>query len=325
MAAVACCAVGKVVEHPSFDDWAAAHGKVYASKAHRALAMENYEASKARADELNALETTATFGMTEFADMTPEEFKAVYTMKSFAPPPLNPSRLRRPLYASAAPLNFTWNDADPPVVTKVKKQKSCGGCYAFAATEGVESAWARAGNELVELAPQAIISCDADDGGCHGGDSETALVWVIENGGMPLESEYPFEDKTGTCNKTAIAHVAAEIDGYFNPTLNRSESDMAQALYENSPLIICLSTSTEWQLYTGGVFPERLCHGSMDHCVDLTGYNLISNGNDTLPYWVLRNSWGDKWGIGGYMWIQYGVNACKLAEFPSIPIVPSHP
>jgi hypothetical protein len=46
----------------------------------------------------------------------------------------------------------------------------CGSCWAFSATEAVESAWILAGNSAVALAPQQIVDCDTagSDQGCNG-------------------------------------------------------------------------------------------------------------------------------------------------------------
>jgi len=46
-----------------------------------------------------------------------------------------------------------WDWADKNVVTPVKNQESCGSCWAFGATEAVESAVAINGGKLMKLAP----------------------------------------------------------------------------------------------------------------------------------------------------------------------------
>ena len=43
---------------------------------------------------------------------------------------------------------FAWTQAKK-MVSLVKNQGQCGGCWSFAAAEAVESAWAIAGNDLV--------------------------------------------------------------------------------------------------------------------------------------------------------------------------------
>lgn len=50
-------------------------------------------------------------------------------------------------------------------------------CWAFSATETIESAWILAGKSTADklnLAPQQIVDCDGSDGGCEGGEPPTA-------------------------------------------------------------------------------------------------------------------------------------------------------
>jgi len=51
--------------------------------------------------------------------------------------------------------------------------------------------------------------------------------------------------------------------------------------------------------------------------LSLTGYNV----DYSPPYLVIRNSWGTGWGQGGYMQLEYGVNACGVAEYPASSVV----
>ena len=61
-----------------------------------------------------------------------------------------------------------------------------------------------------------------------------------------------------------------------------------------------------FQAYSGGIFnTNESCEGVINHAVVLVGWN---DNNGTDGYWILRNSWGTSWGIGGYMHIAYGVS-----------------
>lgn len=44
------------------------------------------------------------------------------------------------------------------------------------------------------------------------------------------------------------------------------------------------------------------------HAVTMVGYGS-ENG---VPYWLVKNSWGTGWGVGGYIKVQRGVNACSM-------------
>lgn len=44
----------------------------------------------------------------------------------------------------------------------------------------------------------------------------------------------------------------------------------------------------------------------MNHAVLAVGYG-VENG---MPYWLIKNSWGPKWGMNGYFKMEMGKNMC---------------
>lgn len=67
-----------------------------------------------------------------------------------------------------------------------------------------------------------------------------------------------------------------------------------------------------WQNYLGGIIQFH-CDGStasLNHAVQIVGYDLTGD----VPYYIVRNSWGKKFGNKGYLKIQIGGNMCGLAN-----------
>merc|ERR1711894_425747 len=87
---------------------------------------------------------------------------------------------------AAAPAAVDWSTQG--VLTPVKNQGQCGSCWAYSATEGIESYLAMNSGVLEELSEQQIVSCDKTDGGCNGGDLPTAWDYVKSAGGIVKES-----------------------------------------------------------------------------------------------------------------------------------------
>ena len=118
---------------------------------------------------------------------------------------------RFPVKVDSTSGNYNLNDDG--LLTAVKDQAQCGSCWAFSATETIETAWAKAGNDLVELSPQQIVSCDTGNGdyGCSGGMPSTAFEYVFTAGGLASEEAYPYTSTTGvtgTCTSPLPSFTA---------------------------------------------------------------------------------------------------------------------
>ncbi|KAG5051757.1 hypothetical protein JHK87_003955 [Glycine soja] len=64
------------------------------------------------------------------------------------------------------------------------------------------------------------------------------------------------------------------------------------------PVIVGIDANGQaFRFYSGGVFTGENCGTNLNHAVTAIGYNEDANGK----YWLIRNSWGQHWGEGGYM------------------------
>ena len=64
------------------------------------------------------------------------------------------------------------------------------------------------------------------------------------------------------------------------------------------------ASSLVFQLYNGNhVIDDEHedCGDSLNHAVTIVGYNT---DDAELPYWIVRNSWGEDWGDKGYAYIK---------------------
>lgn len=67
----------------------------------------------------------------------------------------------------------------------------------------------------------------------------------------------------------------------------------------------------------GGVYTDPTCDTmEVNHGVVVVGYGTL----DGINYWVVRNSWGRTWGLGGYILIQRGVNKCKIENYAAFVV-----
>jgi len=245
----------------------------------------------------------AVFGITKFMDLTPEEFKSTYLTYR----PRNATTIERVEVTANGALADEVDWRTKGAVTDVKDQGQCGSCWAFSATEAIESYAFLAGQKLQELSPQQINSCDKTDGGCNGGNTESAFDYVVQAGGITTEDEYPYTSGTGRTGFCKKSTPAVTITGY--KSVSTGEDNLKTAL-NNGPVSVCLAADA-FQTYSSGVL--KSCPGQVDHCVQAVGYS--SSGN----YWLVRNSWATEWGEEGYIRVEMGSNLCHIADDVTYP------
>lgn len=244
----------------------------------------------------------AVHGITAFADLSQEEFA-----RNFLGSVMPEEAARNAQVSDIPPLPEgvkASKDWTGTLTTPVKNQGSCGSCWAFSATEQIESDTMRKFGTTYVLSPQQITSCDNTSYGCNGGWTEHAYDYVTNAGGLAQEKDYPYSaPPTGQCKADPSKYVVT-VNGY---TTIRGESNMANYVTSTGPVSICVDASS-WSTYTNGIM--SVCGRQVNHCVQAVGV-------DTSSAWKVRNSWGVTWGESGYIRLAYGQNTCNLTSDPT--------
>jgi len=222
---------------------------------------------------------------------------------------------------SAAPSSMDWSMKG--ATTAVKDQGQCGSCWAYSATEAIESGLFMTTGEIMDLSQQQVISCDKTDGGCQGGDLPTAFDYVKTNGGIDTMEDYKDSSassgRDGVCNKKKEKNMVVQITDYEyavppcgrGDCLDQKESDMMAALDNFGPLSVIVNAQ-EWDDYQSGIYQPTCsgAHNQLDHAVQIVGYGT----SGSQSYWKVKNSWGAAWGEDGFIRLKMGENACGIAD-----------
>ena len=107
-------------------------------------------------------------------------------------------------------------------------------------------------------------------------------------------------------------------DSSFRDIPRENCNSLKDAAFSVGPISVAMDASHKsFQLYHSGIYSERLCSPvKLDHGVLVIGY-----GTESEAYWLVKNSWGLRWGMEGYFMIQQADNMCGLCTQASYPVL----
>jgi len=216
-------------------------------------------------------------------------------------------------------------------------------CWNFSGTFVTEAANIKAGvlpdnSSASQLSEQYTLDqCDGRNGGCRGDDNTTVLA-DAKTGGLPLTSAYgPYTSREGHCKMPrptgleAIVRLGIEevekiigvkapvtinekgnlytVDdwGYVGEESGVPSVELIKAALLEYGVVGCAIAADDAFERSGESQPVgSVFKGSgsnnIDHDVAIVGWD------DSKQAWLVRNSWGETWGDGGYKWVAYNVN-----------------
>lgn len=139
-----------------------------------------------------------------------------------------------------------------------------------------------------------------------------AYKYLIQSGGLEEESSYPYTGRRGECNFQSDK-IAVRVSNFT--TIPIDEDQIAAHLVHRGPLAVGLN-AVFMQTYIGGVSCPLICGKRfVNHGVLLVGYG--DEGFSILrfrklPYWIIKNSWGERWGERGYYRLCRGHGMCGM-------------
>lgn len=219
-------------------------------------------------------------------------------------------------------------------------QGQCGSCWARASVKALEWLWGMdpSNPAYSGFSSQYVIDCmpsTANSHACDGGTPMDALDWLKTNPMLNLK-QYPEHPNglKGACQppKDALATQPIVSAGWHMaipscPSASGNcdlqalqEFALLDKLGQSEHIILAYVDATNWQYYQDGVFDHTQCSNTMEagnHVVEIVGAERTSLTQ--LPHWIISNSWGPSWGMGGNIQLPMGVNACGLMNFVIAP------
>ncbi|XP_060523574.1 procathepsin L-like [Cylas formicarius] len=220
------------------------------------------------------------------------------------------------------PASVDWRQVG--AVGPVKSQGMCACCWAFAAAGALEGHWFRKTGQLVDVSEQNLVDCTKDLGndGCTGGLMNPAFEYVRQNDGVDSEESYPYEGTDNQQCRFKPEDVVVKCTGYVD-IAEGDEQGLEIAIATLGPVTAAIDASKDgFQFYSDGVYYDPDCGSrqeDMNHAVLIVGYGQEPNGQ---KYWLVKNSYGPQWGVGGYVKMAKDANNhCGIANQASYPLV----
>lgn len=209
------------------------------------------------------------------------------------------------------PESFDARQEWPNCIHPIRDQKSCGSCWAFAASEVLSDriCIATKGETDVILSPQHLVSCDPFDQGCNGGFP--LLTWIyLRFFGIVSDQCKPYTSGQGDVPKCKhlsdeCTQKGAEYKKYYakNFYFLLTKNKIKQDIMENGPVESGFMVYDDLVSYKSGIYRKgkdaKFVGG---HAVKIVGWG---KENDT-EYWIVANSWGTGWGEKGFFRIAFG-------------------
>ena len=203
----------------------------------------------------------------------------------------------------------------------IKDQRNCGSCWSFAITTALSYWFHKLGKE-VNLSPQYALSCFKGD--CIGlenfdGILNFVLQGIVTDKCLPYHS---YNGKVGKCPEKCVD--GSNLDFYYAKNAYKIEEPVTEnnyydivklifyQLYNYGPVIASIDIYKDNYRY----FYDGKSEHTGKHAVPIVGFGKTGY----YYYWIVQNSYGDKFCDNGFIKIDFGEIGIETTTFiePSI-------
>jgi len=294
-----------VYSHPLralFEDFKLRYNKTYEDTAESDKRFQIFIDNHAFVGEHGQNETFV-LKINHYGDWTHDEFKE--TLRGYDQTVLQRTGKRYDNFTNILmgrlPSHVDW--VEQKKVTRVKDQEYCGGCWAFAVVDAIESRFAISHKtHPVELSVQEQLDCNHNgvNQGCTGGNLPEGFDYVIDAKGLCLAQDYKFQgdDSKKKCHKrrSRCQNRSGQIRNY-GIVYPYDEKALKKAVAQGPVAIAIEADDRNMQFYSKGIFKSKGCGKDVDHAMTIVGYGEVGRSK----YWKIKGTWSDNWGEKGYI------------------------
>ena len=254
--------------------------------------------------ESNLEQGIETYGFTPFVDMTNDEFRDRYTMKSDV--------MNRIFSTYTKSIEEEKNEdsinsdtlQEDEVIDymglhgPIKDQGNCGSCWAFASLSVVEAKYMQISGKYRSFSEQYLVDCF---GRCYGTDPARALEFIQENGVLDTKLK-PYKAKEFSCDLTKEKERSAWIVREYTNSLyifmkpEQRKIRFHHDLKTLGSLVAAIDgASKEFQFFRPKSLDVPI---NSKNCKEENHAITVIGKKNNLYY--CRNSWGIDWGYNGY-------------------------
>ncbi len=223
--------------------------------------------------------------------------------------------------------NFACSIDHRPFQTSIKNQLDRGTCVCFASLANIESIIKREEDKEIDLSEQYanwLFMREEGQNHCNDGLKTTNSARYLAKDGVCEEDHYPYEDKKTVemhcfgippvnVQKKAIYGIGkfGLIDdlGLLGPSI-RNPQYLEGILNQNYNIVFGTHVAWGREPDVNVIYDVILdqygnpLQSFGGHAMLIVGYDRCGY-NGAIPYFIIKNSWDDDFGVNGYMYLSY--------------------
>ncbi len=207
---------------------------------------------------------------------------------------------------------------DEGTVTEVKFQGTAGSCWAHASLASLESFLLRNNSEYRDFSENnlknrlVIYEPDGFDRISHDawGASLPAVAYLARWDGPVTESDDPYNDVSPiSSSEVVVAKHVQEV--LILPDLNHSDDLFKWVITNYGAITVAMHEDSDFFNKENNTYYCYQEDVERNHAVSLVGWDDDFDRNNFTPAapgdgaYIIKNSWSDNWGEGGYFYISY--------------------